>query len=65
MVYSRPIGDPRQELQGVALTLAVMCAALGFTVEDILRMEVLRVLGKPVEQFQQRNQEKLDLGFGL
>lgn len=64
LVYSRPSGDPRQELGGVVMTTAVLAASMGFTTHEILLIELRRVLSKSVEHFQQRNKEKLDLGFG-
>lgn len=63
-VHSRPRGEPRQELGGVMLTTSVMCASMGFTTQDVLLMELRRVLAKSTEHFQQRNKEKLDLGLG-
>lgn len=63
MVYSRPKGNPRQEIGGVMMTITVMCAAMGDDTDDILLTEMRRVLEKSPDHFAKRNQEKLDLGM--
>lgn len=62
-IYSRPPGPYLQEMGGVALTLAVLCRETGIGVENALQRELLRVLGRPVEHFANRNKEKLELGL--
>ena len=64
MVYSRPAGEPHQELGGVMMTVTVMCAAHGRDTDDILLTELRRVLEKSPDHFAKRNQEKIDLGMG-
>lgn len=62
IVYSRPPGDPVQELGGVLLTTNILCAALGnIEPDDLLEMELARVLAKSPEHFAKRNLEKIDV----
>lgn len=62
--YSRPVGDPYQELGGVVLTAASYAASqFSQDIDLVLLAETRRVLSKPTEHFRSRNQEKLELGF--
>lgn len=63
IVYSRPVGDPQQEVGGVLVTLYVLCTAMGMSPEDVFENELSRVLSKPAEHYTKRNQEKIDLGL--
>lgn len=63
IVYSRPPGDPDQELGGVAMTAEVLAAALGHDLNAFFEVELRRVLAKPSDHFAKRNQEKIDLGL--
>lgn len=63
IVYSRPPGEPDQELGGVAMTATVLAAAHGHDLDAFFEIELRRVLAKPPEHFAKRNQEKLDLGL--
>lgn len=62
-VYSRPPGDPKQEVGGTMVCLAVLCDALGEDPDLLFEAEVRRVLSKSPEHFAARNREKLDLGL--
>jgi hypothetical protein len=62
-VYSRPPGEPFQELGGVALTFLASCTSLGLEAEYVTHMELERVESKPDSHFQKRNAEKKAL-FG-
>lgn len=62
-VYSRPPGDPFQELGGVSLTLLAACTAMGEDWEWVTHQELERVEAKPDAHFQKRNAEKKEL-FG-
>jgi hypothetical protein len=57
-VFDRPVGDLRQELGGVAVTLLALAAAAGLSAEEAEVAEVERVLAKPFEHFARRNAEK-------
>lgn len=63
MVYSRPAGQVPQELGGVAMTLAVLCAVRDSDIDDYFQTELRRVLRKTPQDFAARNQEKIDLGM--
>jgi hypothetical protein len=41
-VYERPAGDPRQEVGGVMVTLAALCAANELPLEDCAELELER-----------------------
>lgn len=45
-VYSRPAGEPTQEVGGAILTLAALCNAQGFDLDTCGEVELCRVLGK-------------------
>jgi ADP-ribose pyrophosphatase YjhB (NUDIX family) len=62
-VYSRPAGDPSQELGGVGVGWVAAATALGVSALETLRTEINRVLSKPRTHFTQRNQNKLNAGF--
>lgn len=62
-VYSRPAGNPEQELGGVMMTATVLAGAHGFDPDVFLDEELCRVLRKSEAHFAKRNQDKLDLGL--
>ena len=62
-VYSRPVGDPKQELGGIGIGWTAAAASLGLSAGETLRAEIRRVKSKPTAHFSQRNQQKLDAGF--
>lgn len=63
IVYNRPVGDPVQELGGVAMTAELMAAMYGLDLEDFFVRELSRVLAKPTSHFAQRNADKEALGL--
>lgn len=62
-VYSRPVGEPQQEIGGTLLTTVVLCESMGLDPEELLERELRRVLKKSPEHFAKRNREKLELGL--
>lgn len=64
-VYSKPPGDPLQELGGTIMTTAIQCEVMGVEVDDVGELELQRVLAKPPKHFGDRNQAKLDLGLAV
>ena len=65
-VYNKKPGEPMQEIGGILLTTNIVCAALNNTEpDDLLEMELARVLSLPVEHFRARNQEKVDGGLDI
>lgn len=63
MVYARPIGSVTQEIGGILMTVAVLCAARGVDPKYMFLHELRRVLAKDTAHFAKRNQEKIDLGM--
>lgn len=63
-VYSRPVGDPAQEIGGVATTLLAACSALEEDFEILAEREVSRIESKDPEYFRERNAAKADAGIG-
>jgi hypothetical protein len=59
-VYSRPAGDPAQELGGVSNTQYALAGALGLSVAECQAKEIARCLAKTPEHFAQRNREKIE-----
>lgn len=62
-VFGRPVGDLRQELGGVGVTLLALANAAGLSADEAEVLEVERVLSKPTEHFQKRNAEKNAAGL--
>lgn len=56
-VYSRPAGDPKQEVGGTMVTLAGLCAANDFDMEDLAEDELDRVW-KNIEKIRLKRQKK-------
>ena len=42
-VYSRPVGEPKQEVGGVMVTLAILCSAADIDLEDASWLEFKRI----------------------
>jgi hypothetical protein len=63
-VYSRPAGDPQQELGGVAVTLHAAATALGLHTDQLTDLEISRIEALPPEKFIKRNEEKKASGVG-
>jgi hypothetical protein len=62
-VYSRPPGEPFQELGGVSLTFLAACTAMAVDANHATHAELERVEAKGDAHFQKRNAEKKEL-FG-
>jgi NTP pyrophosphatase (non-canonical NTP hydrolase) len=62
-VYGRPVGELRQEIGGVGITLLALANAAGVSADDQEVIELNRVLSKPKEHWAARNQAKNDAGF--
>lgn len=62
-VYARPVGDLRQELGGLGITLLALAHAAGISADHAEREEFLRVLSKPLEHFQHRDRLKIEQGL--
>ncbi|APU88862.1 conserved hypothetical protein [Virus Rctr197k] len=57
-VYSRPVGDPVQEMAGVSFTLLAYSGAKGLDLEKVLVAELERVEAVPLEHFQAKHRAK-------
>jgi hypothetical protein len=57
-VYSRPAGDPQQEMAGVGTTLMGCAEAMGVELDEVENREIDRVTSLPVEHFRQKYNEK-------
>lgn len=64
-VFTRPVGDLRQEIGGVGITLLALAACLGIDADDCESVELDRVLEKPLLYFTHRNANKNAAGFDL
>jgi hypothetical protein len=64
-VYNRPIGEPIQELGGVAVTFLAAATALNQSATGVADLEITRVESKSTTHFAKRNQEKCAAGFGV
>lgn len=64
-VFSRPVGDLRQEMGGVGLTLLCLASAAGDDADQAEVNELARVISKPLADFAKRNKAKNDAGFNV
>lgn len=62
-VYSRPAGEPAQEVGGVGLTLLIYCEQAGMSADDLEQREFNRVLSKTREHFRARQDAKAAAGI--
>lgn len=60
-VFGRPVGEPRQEVGGVMMTLAVLCTANGLDLERAANDELARVWDK-IEAIRAKQLSKPDDG---
>lgn len=64
-VYAKPIGELRQEIGGVGVTLIALAAAAHVSAEQCEIQEMARILSKSLDYFAQRNAIKNEAGFGF
>ncbi|WP_244494166.1 MULTISPECIES: hypothetical protein [unclassified Ensifer] len=56
-VFNRPVGDPRQEVGGVEVTLAALCNAHGIDLDEAREAELNRVWSK-ADQIRAKHESK-------
>lgn len=64
-VFSRPAGEPSQELGGVGVTWLACADSLGLSAETILLFEMNRISKKTPEHFRARDDAKRRAGLGV
>lgn len=64
-VFGRPVGEFKQEIGGVSVTLLALAAALDVDLDALELKEVKRVLEMPPEKLRIRNEQKNTAGFLL
>jgi hypothetical protein len=64
-VYSRPHGEPKQEVGGILITLLAYCEAKGISAEQCEVVELTRILSKSEEHFRERQNAKAESGVAL
>lgn len=64
-VYARPVGELVQELGGVAVTLLNLAQAAGLSADRAERLEIERVLSRPLADFAARNAAKKAAGLDV
>jgi NTP pyrophosphatase (non-canonical NTP hydrolase) len=64
-IFDKPAGTIAQELGGVGVTVLAFAAAANLSADGCERVEVTRVLSKPLEYFAARNKVKNDAGFNV
>lgn len=62
-VWSRPVGDPFQEVGGLSVTVLALSSALGIDADEAETTEISRIMSKTPEYFSARNKIKNDAGF--
>lgn len=64
-VYSRPAGEPAQEVGGVSVTLLAYCESMGLSADELEQREYARVLSKDTGYFRERHNAKAIAGIAL
>lgn len=62
-VYSRPVGDPAQEVGGVGVTLLGLCSVIGVSADREERREHDRVTSIDPAKFRARHAKKVEAGI--
>lgn len=62
-VFSRPRGEPVQEIGGVMVTLNAYCESTGVSLAVCEDLEIIRCNARPIEHFQARQKEKRERGL--
>jgi len=62
-VFSRPAGEPAQEVGGVGITLLALCEVAGVSADAAEEAELRRVQAKSVEHFRARHNAKAAAGI--
>ena len=57
--YSRPVGQPWQEMGGTLVCVVSLCHRLGLDPESVLYDELARITGKSKEEWQKKHGEKV------
>jgi hypothetical protein len=65
VVSHRPSGEIEQELGGVCVTLLSLAQSLGFSLEEIERIELDRFLAADIEKMRRKGAEKNALGVSI
>ena len=62
-VYSRPVGEPRQEAGGIMVCLLIWAAAADMNLWSLAITELRKIESCSVEYFRRRVQKKIDAGL--
>lgn len=62
-VYAKPVGELRQELGGLGVTMLALAQAAGISADAVEQAELERVRAKPLSHFAARNAAKKAAGF--
>jgi hypothetical protein len=65
VVYSKPAGDPAQEVAGVQTCALAYCASRGLSADTVERVELERIEGLSIEHFRERHARKVAEGLAL
>jgi hypothetical protein len=64
-VYSKPPGDPKNEVGGVGVTLLAYCQSKGISATQAEAEEFTRVTRVPADWFRKRHNAKADAGIAV
>jgi hypothetical protein len=64
-VYTKPPGQPQQEVGGIGVCLLAYCGVVKVSTEDAERLEAERVFAIPAEHFRGRQNAKADAGVAM
>jgi hypothetical protein len=64
-VYSRPPGEPFQEVGGISVTLLAYCQATGISADEAENTELKRIYSHTREHFRERQNKKAEVGISV
>lgn len=64
-VYSRPAGEPPQEVGGVAVTFLAYCETAGMSADELEQREIARIHSKDADYFRARQNAKALAGIAM
>ena len=64
-VFDKKVGELKQEIGGVAVTLLALCALHDLRLDELAEAEINRIMTTPAEEFRKKQQAKADNGLAV
>ena len=62
VVFDKKVGDRKQEIGGLGVTLLALCAAHEHRLDELVKTEIARIMSMSPDHFLQKQTAKSDLG---